>query len=241
MTSAKAKKTLQQHADPVRAKHSLRFFKTAKGEYGEGDKFIGVTMPMLRKLAKDFIQLELRQIEKLLHSKIHEERMLALLILMLQFNAAKKQENNQQQIIIYNYYLSQVDYINNWDLVDVTCRDIVGGFLLDKPKKHKDMLIKLSKSTDLWEKRIAIVSTWQFIREQQFDYTLRISKILLLDEHDLIHKAVGWMLREVGKRDLHALMPFLQQYYKKMPRTMLRYAIEKLDEKLRQDFLKGRI
>jgi len=241
MSPANAKKALQQYADPIRAKHSLRFFKTAKGEYGEGDKFIGVTMPMLRKLAKEFIQLELKQIEKLLHSKIHEERMLALLILMLQFNVAKKQENNQQQKIIYEYYLSQIDYINNWDLVDVTCRDIVGGFLLDKPKKHKDLLIKLSKSSDLWKKRIAIISTWQFIREHQFDYTLRISKTLLQDEHDLIHKAVGWMLREVGKRDLQILMQFLQLHYKKMPRTMLRYAIEKLDEGLRQDFLKGHI
>jgi len=241
MTLTKAKKALQQNADPLRAKHALRFFKTAKGEYAEGDKFIGVTMPVLRKLANEFIQLEISQIEKLLQSKIHEKRMLALLILMFQFNIAKKQDNTDQQKIIYEYYLSQIEYINNWDLVDITCRDIVGGFLLDKSKKHKDILIKLSKSPDLWEKRIAIVSTWQFIREQQFDYTLQISKILLHDEHDLIQKAVGWMLREVGKKDLQTLIQFLHPHYRTMPRTMLRYSIEKLEEELRQNFLKGRI
>lgn len=241
MSLAKARKALQQYSDPVRAEHSLRFFKTGKGEYGEGDKFIGVTMPVLRKLAKEFIQLELDQVEKLLHSEIHEERMLALLVLMLQFNSAKKQNNLQQQKNLFDYYLSQKNHINNWDLVDVTCRDIVGGYLLGKPKKQKDLLIKLSKSGHLWEKRIAIVCTWQFIREHQFDYTLRISKILLHDEHDLIHKAVGWMLREVGKKDLSVLMDFLQLHYKKMPRTMLRYAIEKLNEDIRQDFLKGRV
>ncbi len=240
MTASQVRKALKQQSDPVRAIHSLRFFKTGKGEYGEGDKFIGATMPSLRQLAKDFILLKLRHIENLLHSKVHEERMLALLILMFQFNLAKKHNDTNQQKHIYNYYLSQVDHINNWDLVDVTCRDIIGGFLLNKPKKQKDILIRLSKSDHLWEKRIAIVCTWQFIREYQFDYTLRISKILLNDEHDLIHKAVGWMLREIGKKDLQTLMQFLQQHYKKMPRTMLRYAIEKLDEDTRQDFLKGR-
>jgi len=241
MTSAKVIKRLNQLADPLRAKHSLRFFKTGKGEYAEGDKFIGVTMPELRKLAKEFIQLELCEIEKLLHSKIHEQRMLALLILMYQFNLAIKQNNTRLQKTIFNYYLSQVDYINNWDLVDVTCRDIVGEFLLDKPEKQKDILITLSKSDHLWERRIAIVCTWQFIREYQFDYTLRISKILLHDEDDLIHKAVGWMLREVGKRDLSVEIEFLKTRYKKMPRTMLRYAIEKFDEILRNQYLNGQI
>ena len=241
VTSSKAIAALKELADPIKAKHALRFFKTGKGQYGEGDQFIGAAMPELRKLAKEFIGLEPRQIEKLLHSKTHEQRMLALLILMFQFNLAKKQTDQKQQKIIYDYYLSQVDYINNWDLVDVTCRDIVGGFLLDKSKLQKERLIKLSKSDNLWERRIAIVCTWQFIRQFQFDYTLRISKILLQDEHDLIHKAVGWMLREVGKKDLQTLIIFLQQHYKKMPRTMLRYAIEKLDENTRQDFLKGRI
>ena len=241
MSASKARKALKNLADPVKATHALHFFKTGKGEYGEGDKFIGVTMPMLRKLAKNFIHLNITQLEILLHSKTHEERMLALLILMQQFNLAKKNNNNQQQGIIFNYYLSQSSYINNWDLVDVSCRDIVGGFLLDKPKKQKDILIRLSQSENLWEKRISIVCTWQFIRENQFDYTLRISKALLKDDHDLIHKAVGWMLREVGKKDIQILMTFLQQHYKKMPRTMLRYAIEKLEEDIRQDFLKGRV
>ena len=241
MSAAKARKALKILANPARAKHALRFFKTGKGEYGEGDKFIGVTMPILRKLAQEFKHLDIRQLEILLHSKTHEERMLALLILMQQFNFAKKNNNKQQQEIIFNYYLSQTGYINNWDLVDVSCRDIVGGFLLDKTKKQKDILINLSKSDYLWEKRISIVCTWQFIRENQFDYTLRISKILLKDEHDLIHKAVGWMLREVGKKDLQTLMIFLQQHYNKMPRTMLRYAIEKLEEDIRQCFLKGRV
>lgn len=241
MSAAKVRKALKILASPARANHALRFFKTGKGEYGEGDKFIGVTMPVLRKLAKESIHLNISQLEILLHSKIHEERMLALLILMQQFNLAKKDNNKKQQEIIFNFYLSQTSYINNWDLVDVTCRDIIGGFLLEKTKKRKDILIHLSKSDHLWEKRISIVCTWQFIRENQFDYTLRISKILLKDEHDLIHKAVGWMLREVGKKDLQTLMMFLQQHYKKMPRTMLRYAIEKLEEDIRQDFLKGRI
>ncbi|RDH82995.1 MAG: DNA alkylation repair protein [endosymbiont of Galathealinum brachiosum] len=241
MSMAKARKALKKLADPVKAKHALRFFKTGKGDYGEGDKFIGATMPMLRKLAKEFTRLDIHSLEILLHSKIHEERMLALLILMQQFNFAKKDNDKLQQEFIFNYYLSQTHYINNWDLVDVSCRDIVGGFLLDKNKKQKDILINLSKSDHLWEKRISIVCTWQFIREHKFDYTLRISKILIKDEHDLIHKAVGWMLREVGKKDIQTLMIFLQQHYRKMPRTMLRYAIEKLDKDVRQDILKGHL
>ena len=226
----KLKEQLQKLADPARAKVSRRFFKTGKGEYGEGDIFIGLTVPQARTLAREFSGLSLREVQKLLSSKIHEERLVALLILVHNFargsEAAKK--------TIYEFYLKSTRFINNWDLVDLSAPKIVGEYLLDKDKR---VLSRLARSKNIWERRIAIVSTYSFIRNDRFSEMLRIAELLLRDEHDLIHKAVGWMLREVGKRDFAAERRFLEKHYRKMPRTMLRYAIEKFSPNLQGHFL----
>jgi len=211
-----------------RAEHSKRFFKTGKGEYGEGDIFIGLSMGEQREIAKKYTKLSLSNLQKLLNSKVHEYRMVAGLILTKKFN-----ENPEE---VFNFYIKNSKRFNNWDLVDVTCPRIVGNFLVDKDKKT---IYNLAKSKSLWEKRIAIVSTFAFIKENQFADTLKISEILLDDKQDLIHKAVGWMLREVGKRDVEVLKDFLKINYKKLPRTTLRYAIERFPEKERKKFLKG--
>ncbi len=214
------------------AKHSAGFFKTGDGEYGAGDKFLGIRVPVLRQQAKKLRDTPLRTVIALLKSTYHEERLLALLMLVNHFQHGD--EDTQQNI--YELYLQHTRYINNWDLVDSSAHQIVGGWLADK---NKAVLYELAKSEDLWERRIAIIATYHFIRQQQFSPTLKISRILLRDNEDLIHKAVGWMLREVGKRDLATEEDFLKQHYKKMPRTMLRYAIEKFPEKKRQSYLKG--
>ena len=211
-----------------RAEHSKRFFKTGKGEYSEGDIFIGLSMGEQREIAKKYTKLSLSNLQKLLNSKVHEYRMVAGLILTKKFN-----ENPEE---VFNFYIKNSKRFNNWDLVDVTCPRIVGNFLVDKDKKT---IYNLAKSKSLWEKRIAIVSTFAFIKENQFADTLKISEILLDDKQDLIHKAVGWMLREVGKRDVEVLKDFLKINYKKLPRTTLRYAIERFPEKERKKFLKG--
>ncbi len=235
MSFLNAKKDLQKHASKSKAKILQRFFKTGEGEYGEGDKFIGVVVPDTRKVAKKYQDLSLGDTKKLLKSPIHEERLLALLIMVSKFNKAQAEV---QKKAIFKAYLANTKYINNWDLVDLSSPNIVGQYLSDKPKK---ILYDLSKSKNLWERRIAVVSTFQFIRNGHFGDLLRISKMLLNDKHDLIHKAVGWMLREVGKRDLKALEGFLKANYKKMPRTMLRYAIERLKEPKRLAYLKGKV
>ena len=230
MVLQELKKNLYKTADPERAVNFRRFFKTGKGEYGEGDQFIGITVPEIRKVAKKHKDLEIDELTELLKSPIHEERMTALIIMAMKY--PKDEEN------IYNLYIKNTKYINNWDLVDVTCPRIVGAHLLDKPR---DILYDFASSNDIWEKRIAIISTAMFIRNNDFSDTLNISEILLNDTHDLIHKSVGWMLREVGNRDMGVEEGFLKKHYKEMPRTMLRYAIEKFAEEKRQRYLKGNI
>ena len=234
MTSKELQKTLKAHANSNYAEHSKRFFKTGKGEYGEGDMFLGIRVPFLRQLAKKYKALSLKEVQKILESKYHEERLCALLILTYQFEQADK----KQRAAIYRLYLDNTKYINNWDLVDASAHKIVGSHLEDKSRKP---LYKLCKSNNLWERRIAIIATFWFIRLDQFDDTLEISKRLLNDEQDLMHKAVGWMLREVGKRGISIQKSFLKQHYQSMPRTMLRYAIEKFPEKERKKYLQGTV
>jgi 3-methyladenine DNA glycosylase AlkD len=223
-------KEIKQLADPVRAKHSQGFFKTGPGQYGEGDVFLGLTVPQIRVIAKKYYQtISLPEIKKLVASKYHEFRLCGLIILTYQYDKFDYKKE------IYDFYLKNTKYINNWDLVDVTTPKIVGDYLLDK---DRSILYKLAKSSDLWEKRIAVLATFTFIRENEFDDCIAISEILLKDKHDLMHKAVGWMLREVGKRDVSILENFLDEHIKEMPRTMLRYAIEKFPEKQRKEYLR---
>ncbi len=228
------KSDLKKSANPKKAKILQRFFKTGKGEYGEGDIFLGITVPELRKLAKKFLNLSFKDIEIILESKIHEERLIALLILVENY----KKSDIEKRKEIFDFYLNNIKKINNWDLVDLSVDKIIGNYLSDKPK---NILYKLASSDNLWEKRISIISTFQFIKNNQFSDTLKIAKILIKDKHDLIHKAVGWMLREIGKRNQEAEESFLKKHYKNMPRTMLRYAIEKFSEEKIQLYLKGKI
>ena len=226
------RKALKALENKEKAKLMAGFFKTGKGEYGEGDVFLGITVPEQRKIAKQYVNLSIKEVEKLLHSNIHEHRLTALIIWTYQFEKADEETKDK----IYKTYLRNTKYINNWDLVDVTTPRIVGMHLLDKDRK---VLYKLAKSKDLWEKRIAVLATFAFInKRKEFDDALKISEILLNDKHDLIHKAVGWMLREIGKRDLAAEEKFLKKYHKVMPRTMLRYSIEKFDEDKRKFYMK---
>jgi 3-methyladenine DNA glycosylase AlkD len=222
---------LRSLASPDTAAILQRFFKTGPGQYGEGDVFLGIKIPPLRALAKQHRDANLATITTLLASKYHEERMFALLLLM-QFY---KQADEEAQQSVFNLYLANTQYINNWDLVDVSAPHIIGHYLENKPRK---ILLQLAKSGSLWERRIAIISTFHFIRRNDFADTLHIAEILLEDAHDLIHKAVGWMLREVGKRNQHVEEEFLKQYYPRLPRTALRYAIERFDSLLREKYLK---
>jgi 3-methyladenine DNA glycosylase AlkD len=229
------KKDLHSFASPTKAKKSARFFKTASGQYGHGDLFIGVTVPEVRSVAKKFFDLPLTDIQKLLQSKIHEERLLALILLVNRFKKASEKERKT----IYEFYIKNTKYINNWDLVDTSAGYIVGGFLHDKPKT---ILKKLARSTNLWERRIAIIATFYDIYQGKSEETFKIATILINDEHDLIHKAVGWMLREVGKRCGESIEEsFLEKYYRSMPRTMLRYAIERFPKNKRKQYLDGTI
>lgn len=230
------KSEIKQLANPERAKILRRFFKTGKGEYGEGDIFLGITVPESRKIAKKYLSLRLEEISELFKSKIHEERLIALLILVEKFKKAKK--NKLEQRKIFEFYLQQSQFVNNWDLVDLSADKIVGEFLFNDDKQ---LLHYYANSKNIWQRRIAIVSTFAFIKRRKFGETLAIAEILLKDEHDLIQKAVGWMLREVGKRNSEVLETFLQQNYKSMPRTMLRYSIEKFPEERRLKYLKGEI
>ncbi len=228
------RKELKSKASPETAKNLQRFFKTGPGEYGEGDIFLGLKVGGSREIAKKYQDLSLKETEKLLHSKIHEERLVALLILIHKFQTDKEDLKEK----IFKLYLKNTKYINNWDLIDLSAHKIIGEYLRNKSKK---ILYKLAKSENLWERRIAVLSTFHFIGNNEFKESLKISKLLLKDQHDLIHKAVGWMLREIGKRSLAAEEKFLKIHYKKMPRTMLRYAIERFPEKKRQAYLKGKI
>ena len=216
------------------AKTMQWFFKTGKGEYGEGDVFVGLKVPTQRKLANEFRELSFNDLKVLLSSPIHEERLISLFILVDKFNKGDYIEKEK----IFTFYIKNRRSVNNWDLVDLSAPKIVGKHLLNR---NKSILIKLSGSKKLWERRIAILSTYEFIRNKKYDTTLKIAKILLNDNHDLIHKAVGWMLREIGKKDLMVEENFLKNNYKKMPRTMLRYAIEKFPEAKRRRYLQGKI
>lgn len=218
---------LHSGADPKKAEIYQRFFKTGEGEYGEGDVFIGLTVPFQRKIAKKYKDLSFAEVEKLLQSPVHEERLVALFILMEQY------KDNKRKIV--SLYLHNRRHVNNWDLVDLSAHKILGDYLKDKDRK---ILYKLAESKSIWDKRIAIIATFAFIRDNDFQDALKISEILLKDGHDLIHKAVGWMLREIGNRDLKVEEEFLEKHYRDMPRTMLRYAIEKFDEDKRIGWLK---
>ena len=231
----KAREEIRALANKEIAQHSLRFFKTDKGEYGHGDLFLGVRAPKIRLIAKKHIDISITDMKTLICSKYHEERFLGLIILVNKYAKTKDKKNRNQ---LYKIYVSSFKYINNWNLVDVTCPHVTGKHLIDK---DRTILYKWAKSEDLWTKRIAMVSTFSFIRKNDLEDTFKIAEILLHDEHDLIHKAVGWMLREAGKRDIKKEETFLKKYYKTMPRTMLRYAIEKLPETKRQKYLKGTI
>lgn len=222
---------LQDLTDPKHAKILQKFFKTRKGEYGDGDIFLGIKVPLQRKVAKKYYEISLEDIQELLKSRIHEHRFIALIILIAKYKKTSYQEK------IFNFYLKNSKKINNWDLVDLSAPKILGEFLIDR---NKEVLYRLAKSKNLWEKRISIVSTFAFIRKKEFEDTLKISEILLKDGHDLIHKAVGWMLREVGKKDEKVLEKFLQRYYSDISRTTLRYAIERFEENKRKRYLKGK-
>lgn len=224
-------KELRAKANPKKAKILQGFFKTEKGKYGEGDIFIGVVVPEIRKIAKKYSTLSLVEVKKLLNSKIHEERLLALFILTAQFSRAEEKERQK----LFRFYLSQTRNINNWDLVDLSADKIVGSHLY---KKSKKVLYQLARSKNLWERRIAVLATFHFIKQGQAAETLKIAEILLADPEDLIHKATGWMLREVGKHcGEKTEEKFLQKYCRKMPRTMLRYAIERFPENKRKKYL----
>ena len=231
MQSAKdLKRELSIYTNYEKATVLQRFFKTGKDQYGEGDIFLGVIVPDTRKVAKKFIDLSLNEVKKILYSKIHEERLCALLILVEKYS--KADEKNKK--IIFDFYIKNTKQANNWDLVDLSAPKIVGNYLLNKPRK---ILYKFAKSKNLWEKRISILSTYTFIKNKQFKDTFEIARILLHDEHDLIQKAVGWMLREVGKIDQNSEETFLNKYRKDLSRTTLRYAMERFPEKKRKRYL----
>jgi 3-methyladenine DNA glycosylase AlkD len=230
MTAEDARTKLKSLASPAAAALATRFFKTGPGQYGEGDTFIGVNVPTLRTVARSFRALPLDEIRVLLNSPVHEERHLALMILVLQ--VAKCDDDHRKRV--YDLYLGNTRFINNWDLVDCSAPQVVGGFLTTGPREP---LFTLAKSKSLWERRIAIVSTQHFIRHGEFDETLAITRLLLEDKEDLIHKAAGWMLREVGKKDQSVLEGFLDRHGSVMPRTMLRYAIEKFTPDRRRAYL----
>jgi len=224
-------KDLEKQKDKKRAEALSRFFKTGKGQYGEGDIFIGITLPVQREIVKKYRELPLPEIQKLLKNKIHEYRSTALCILSYQYT--KSDVKFKKKIV--DFYLKNTKHINNWDLVDISCHKILGDYFLNH--QSKQIFYKLAKSKNLWERRIAIISTFEFIRNNKFNDSLKISEILLNDQEDLIQKAVGWMLREIGKRNLKAEYDFLDRHFKVMPRTMLRYAIEKFSEDKRKYYM----
>jgi 3-methyladenine DNA glycosylase AlkD len=224
------KREMQQLSDPDRAKNLSWFFKTGKGQYGEGDIFLGISVPEQRKVAKKYVDLSLYDLQELLNSKIHEHRFTALVILISKYR--KAEETGKKEI--FDFYLKNTKNINNWDLVDLSAPRLVGDYLINK---DRSILYKLAKSSSLWDRRIAVLATSAFIINNDFEDALAISTLLLSDENDLIHKAVGWMLREIGKKDQVVLEKFLNEYSGRMPRTMLRYSIEKFSEDKRKYYL----
>lgn len=233
MNLAELHLTVKKNSDRFLSKFLQRFFKTGKGEYAEGDVFAGIKVPVSRKIAKQFKELSLKELSLLIKSKIHEERLIALFILVDKMKRAEGKEKGK----IFNFYIKNLRYVNNWDLVDLSADKIIGDYLYDKERK---LLFELSKG-NLWERRIAVMSTFNFIKKNDYNTTLKIVGLLLNDKEDLIHKAAGWMLREIGNRDIKREEEFLKMHYKNMPRTMLRYAIEKFPEKKRKSYLKGKI
>ncbi len=234
MTARKLLARLRTLGDPETAQVLRGFFKTGPGQYGEGDVFLGIKVTPLRLLARDFQTLPLPEAEKLLRSELHEARMLALLILVRAFGRG----DDSARTAVYDLYRSNTARINNWDLVDASAEHIVGGYLAERDRQP---LYELAASAGLWERRIAIVATQHFIRQGDFADTLKLAALLLADRADLIHKAVGWMLREIGKRDEATAEAFLREHYRRMPRTMLRYAIERLPEPRRREYLCGEV
>lgn len=235
MLNTTIKTELATYISKEKALISAKFFKTGKGSYGEGDVFIGITVPEQRKIAKKYYkEIKLDEVEKLLNEKIHEYRLTALFILVYKY---QKASSDFQKKEIVDLYLKNVSCVNNWDLVDSSADKILGDYCM--LTNNKELLYEFATTDNLWKQRIAIMSTFYFIRNKEYNDTLKIAEILLNHKHDLIHKAVGWMLREIGKRDFNIEYDFLIKNYKKMPRTMLRYAIEKFDEPLRQRFLKN--
>lgn len=238
MTVSEAKKELRKRIIKKKVPDYQRFFKTGKGQYGEGDIFLGVTVPKTREVAKMFSSISLEEIKELLESKYHEDRLLALLILVQKF-----EKNKESRRTIADFYLSNLKGINNWDLVDLSAHKILGRYFyesLDYDEYHF-IIFELARSNNLWERRIAVLTTAYFISKGRFREIKELAEMLLNDEHDLMHKAIGWMLREVGKRDINVLEKFLRKNYKDMPRTMLRYSIEKFPEEKRKAYLKGEI
>ena len=234
MTLTEVRGKLKQLADPETAAHSQRFFKTGPGQYGEGDRFLGIRVPVIREVAEKARDLPLDKVASLLHSKWHEERLLALIILTLQFRRGEARRQRQ----VLDFYLDNLEWVNSWDLVDSSAHLIIGPWLQDRPR---DLLHELARSPVLWERRIAMMATYCYIKQDDHADALAIAETLLDDEHDLIHKVCGWMLREIGKRDQSVEEEFLQEHYRRMPRTMLRYAIERFEEGLRQRYLRGQI
>jgi 3-methyladenine DNA glycosylase AlkD len=229
------KNDLKELVDPEKAEFLPKFFKTLPGGYAEGDQFIGVAVPEQRKIAKNYYKnVSLDELQKLICDPVHEYRQTALFILACQFEKAGSEREKK----LVDFYMNNLAYINNWDLVDSSAHKILGAYLFDK---EKDLLYKLARSENLWQQRIAIISTFSFIKKNHFQDALAITQILLHHQHDLIHKAVGWMLREIGNRDFATEYGFLKEHYREMPRTMLRYAIEKFEPELREKFLKGLI
>ena len=225
---------IKKQENKEKAKLLQGFFKTGKGEYGEGDVFLGIVVPIQRKISQEFKNLEMSGIQKLLSSDIHEKRLIALFILIEQYKKAKKEKDEEKKKRIFDFYLANTEQVNNWDLVDLSAPNIVGDYLMDK---KREILYKLSKSKNLWERRISVLATFTFIRNNQFEDSIKLAEILLKDKHDLIQKAAGWMLREIGKRNQEVEEEFLRKHYKLMGRTMLRYAIEKFDEEKRKFYL----
>lgn len=235
-TALQVASELKKYANPKRAAFVAGYFKTGEGEYGAGDVFWGLSVPHVREIARRSVGLPVEQTLILLHSPVHEQRQCALMIWVVQF--AKADEKKRKQI--YTLYLQNTRYINNWDLIDLTAREIVGRYLLDKPKERK-ILYKLAKSGGIWERRIAIISAWAFVKyNEETRDMVAISTLLLSDKHDLIHKATGWMLREMGKVDEKKLYSFLHKNASIMPQTMLRYSIERLPTELRKKYMSAK-
>lgn len=233
-TAADMRAAIREHANPEIAEHSTRFFKSGKGEYGEGDRFHGVRVPVVRSLVQNFRDAQLRSVVSLLKSPWHEERLFAVLLMAEQY----KRGNSDKKQAVFDGYIENRAFVNNWDIVDSSAHKIVGPHL---QPGSRDLLYDLAVAESLWDRRIAMMSTYHYIRQDDFDDTLKLARILRDDEQDLIHKIVGWMLREVGNRDRAAEEKFLKRHYRKMPRTMLRYAIEKFPEPRRKAYLNGTV